>query len=103
MQRGLDGIGEALDSISPHIKGQIDRVLSGGLFQAEANAHREEEVNRLLTSARQRNKPQSRRLVKGPAFLSDTGYLTVKDTKRHINRRGEKEKHQVQGRKRRHQ
>ena len=66
VQRGLDGIEEALDYLSPHLKGQIDRVLSGGLFQVEAN--------RLLTSA-----------------------------KRHIDRRVEKEKHQGQGRKRRHQ
>ena len=56
-----------------------------------------------MTSAKQRNKPRSRRLVKGPASSSDTGYLTVKDAKRHIDRRVEKEKHQGQGRKRRHQ
>lgn len=103
VQRGLNDIQEALTTISPNFKEQINRVLSGGLHQAEANAHCEEEVDRLLTTARQRNKPRSRRLVKGPASLSDTGYLTVKDAKRHISRRMESEKHQGQGRKRRRQ
>ena len=38
-----------------------------------------------------------------PASLSDTGYLTVKDVKRHINRRVEEEKRRGRGRKQRHQ
>ena len=78
---------------------QIDHVFSGGLHQVEANAHHEEQVNRLLEPARQRNKPKSCRQVKGPASLSDTGYLTVKDAKQHINRCVEEENHQSQGRK----
>ncbi len=103
VQKGLSGIQETLDVLSPNLKVQIDHVFSGGLHQAEANAHREEQVDRLLESARQRNKPRSCRQVKGPASLSDTGYLTVKDAKRHINRRMEVENHQGQGRKRRRQ
>ena len=99
VQKGLSGIQETLDVLSPNSKVQIDHVFSGGLHQAEANAHREEQVDRLLESARQRNKPRSRRQVKGPASLSDTCYLTVKDAKRHINRRMEVENHQGQGRK----
>ena len=101
VQKGLSGIQETLDVLSPNIKVQIDHVFSGGLHQAEANAHREEQVDRLLESARQRNKPRSRRQVKGPASLSDTCYLTVKDAKQHINRCMEEENHQGQGRKRR--
>ena len=101
VQKGLSGIQETLDVLSPNLKVQIDHVFSGGLHQAEANAHREEQVDRLLESARQRNKPRSRRQVKGPASLSDTCYLTVKDAKRHINRCMEEENHQGQGRKRR--
>ena len=101
VQKGLSGIQETLDVLSPNLKVQIDHVFSGGLHQAEANAHREEQVDRLLESARQRNKPKSCRQVKGPASLSDTGYLTVKDAKQHINRHMEVENHQGQGRKQR--
>ena len=103
VQKGLAGIQETLDTLTPNLKKQIDHVFSGGLHQAESNANREEQIDRLLESAKQRNKPKSRRQVKGPASLSSTGYLTVKDAKRHINKRMEEESHQGQGRKRRRQ
>lgn len=103
VQKGLAGIQETLDTLTPNLKKQIDHVFSGGLHQAESNANREEQIDRLLESAKQRNKPKSRRQVKGPASLSSTGYLTVKDAKRHINKCMEEESHQGQGRKQRRQ
>lgn len=92
VQATLGEFGGALDAMSPNLTQNIEQIFSGSIHQAEFNVMHQRENARLLRGIEHRNKPRSRRLVKGPDSLSSTGALSVKDAKRSIKRRADEER-----------